>query len=315
MRIAIDYNSALPVRVGIGRYTHNLVKSIAMLDRSSEYFLFSFFFRGRRQKLADVQIPSAPNFSLRSAPIPVRITRFFSYRLNLPIELFIGNFDLVHFPDPLPFRGRRAKVVVTIHDIVFAIMPHLYMDEQRAILEEHMEKMVKRVDAMIAVSGTTRNDLLRTYGVEEGRVHVVEHGVEESFKPITASDPLEEIRRKYKLPEKFVLAVGTLEPRKNHLRLIQAFRLMCEKHAGEHSLVICGKKGWMYEEIFSAAASPGLRGKVFFIGYVPDEDLPSLYNLANVVAYPSLYEGFGLPVVEAMACGRPVLTSDRGTMA
>lgn len=315
MRIAIDYNSALPVRVGIGRYTHNLVKWIARLDRSNQYFLFSFFFRDRRQKLAGANAPGAPNFSLRFAPIPVRISRLFSYRLNLPIEFLIGNFDVVHFPDPLPFRGRRARIVVTIHDIIFATMPDLYLDSQRALLEEHMAKIVRRADAIIAVSKTTRKDVLRIYGFDEKRIYVVEHGVEENFKPLISSGLLEEVRGMYGLPEKFVLYVGTLEPRKNHVRLIQAFRLMCERHPNQYSLVICGKKGWMYDEIFNVANSPGLREKVLFIGYVPDEHLPFLYNLAGAVVYPSLYEGFGLPVIEAMACGKPVLTSNRGVLA
>ena len=315
MRVGIDYKSALPIRVGIGRYTHNLVKSLAELDRENKYLLFCFLFKDYAKKLAMASFPAASNFKVMSAPIPVKVTRFWANRLNIPIEWLIGSFDVVHFPEPYPFRSKSARTIVTVHDIGFALWPEMFTKEMRALLEKQMRCVVEKVDSIIAVSRTTRSDLLEVYGFDKERIHIIEHGVEGSFRPITDSGSLEALRRRYKLPEKFVLCVGTLEPRKNHVRLIQAFQLMCERHPNEYSLVICGKKGWMYDEILNVANSPGLRERVLFTGYVPDEHLPFLYNLAGAVVYPSLYEGFGLPVIEAMACGRPVLTSNRGALA
>ncbi|TET43911.1 glycosyltransferase family 1 protein [candidate division TA06 bacterium] len=315
MRVGIDYKSALPIRVGIGRYTRNLVKSLAELDRENKYLLFCFLFKDYAKKLAMASFPAASNFKVMSAPIPVKVTRFWANRLNIPIEWLIGSFDVVHFPEPYPFRSKSARTIVTVHDIGFALWPEMFTKEMRALLEKQMRCVVEKVDSIIAVSRTTRSDLLEVYGFDKERIHIIEHGVEESFRPITDSGSLEALRRRYKLPEKFVLCVGTLEPRKNHVRLIQAFQLMCERHTDKYRLVVCGKKGWMYDEIFALAETSRSKETVMFTGYVPDEEMPYLYNLASVVAYPSLYEGFGLPVVEAMACGKPVLTSNRGAMA
>lgn len=315
MLIGIDYKSALPVRVGIGRYTRNLVKGLAELDRENKYLLFCFLFKDYKKKLAMASFPAASNFKAMCAPIPVKVTRFWANRLNIPIEWLIGSFDVVHFPEPYPFRSKHARTIVTIHDIGFALRPEMFTKEMRALLGKQMKCVLRRADFIIAVSRTTRSDLLEVYGFDKERVCVIEHGVEETFRPITDSGSVEALRRRYKLPEKFILCVGTLEPRKNHARLIQAFQLMCEKYTDEYNLVVCGKKGWMYDEVFALAEDAGLKETVIFTGYVPDEELPHLYNLASVVAYPSLYEGFGLPVVEAMACGKPVLTSNRGAMA
>jgi len=227
----------------------------------------------------------------------------------------IGDCDVVHFPEPYPFRSRGGRIIVTVHDVSFALMPEMFTRDTISLFRKQMEVVVRRADEIIAVSERTKSDLLDLYGLDDGKIHVVLHGVEDSFKPIKELDRLEEVRMEYGLPEKFVLHVGTLEPRKNHLRLLQAYRLMCEKYTGEYHLVICGKRGWLYDDVFEMADSPALKGKVVFTGYVRDEELPCIYNLAAAVVYPSLYEGFGLPIIEAMACGRPVLTSDRGAMA
>ncbi len=315
MRIGIDYRSALPVRVGIGRYTRNLVKGLAELDQENKYLLFCFLFKDYKKKLAMASFPAASNFKAMCAPIPGKVTRFWANRLNIPIEWLIGSFDVVHFPEPYPFRSKHARTIVTIHDVGFALRPQWFTKEMRALLGKQMKCVLRRADFIIAVSRTTRSDLLEVYGFDKERVCVIQHGVEETFRPITDSGSVEALRRRYKLPEKFILCVGTLEPRKNHVRLIQAFQLMCERNTDKYRLVVCGKKGWMYDEIFALAETSRSKETVMFTGYVPDEEMPYLYNLASVVAYPSLYEGFGLPVVEAMACGRPVLTSNRGAMA
>jgi len=314
MRIAIDYRSALSQRVGVGRYTHNLVRSLSRLDQENEYILFSFLLKGYRSRILAASAPGS-NFTLLSAPIPTRMTRFLANRLSIPIEKLIGHCDIAHFPEPYPFRSRVGKVIVTVHDVSFELMPEMFTRDTVSIFRKQMEVVLRRADEIVAVSERTKKDLMDLYGIDCGKIHVVLHGVEESFRPMKEGEGLGEVRDRYGLPEKFVLQVGTLEPRKNHKRLLEAYRLMCEKHTAEHSLVICGKRGWLDEDIYKAAGGPGLEGKVAFTGYVSDEELPFIYNLASAVVYPSLYEGFGLPVIEGMACGRPVLTSSRGAMA
>lgn len=314
MRIAIDYRSALSQRVGVGRYVHNLVRNLSRVDKDNDYLLFSFLLKGYRGKTGDLS-PPGPNFKAVSAPIPTRMTRFWANRLSVPIESVIGECDVVHFPEPYPFRSRKGKIIVTVHDVSFAIMPQAFTRDTVSTFKKQMDVVARRADEIIAVSRQTKSDLVDLYGLDENKIHVVLHGVEESFRPIKKMDELQGVRKEYGLPQKFVLQVGTLEPRKNHRNTLEAYRLMCERYTGDHHFVICGKKGWLYNDILDVAESPALKGKVLFTGYVCDEDLPRIYNLAAAVVYPSLYEGFGLPIVEAMACGRPVLTSDRGAMA
>jgi glycosyltransferase involved in cell wall biosynthesis len=314
MRIAIDYRSALSQRVGVGRYTHNLVESLSSIDRENDYLLFSFLLKGYKSNTSDFT-PPGPNFKSVSAPIPTRMTRFWANRLSVPIESVIGECDIVHFPEPYPFRSRKGKIVVTVHDVSFALMPEAFTRDVVSLFKKQMDVVARRADEIIAVSEQTKSDLVQLYGLDDSKIHVVLHGVGKSFRPIKELEELQDIRTEYGLPEKFVLHVGTLEPRKNHRRTLEAYRLMREKHSGQYHLVICGKKGWLYDEVLRMSESPSLKGNVLFTGYVRDEDLPGIYNLAAAVIYPSLYEGFGLPIAEAMACGRPVLTSDRGAMA
>lgn len=314
MRIAIDYRSALSQRVGVGRYTHNLVRGLSRLDKENDYLLFSFLLKGYRKKTL-LASPPGPNFTLKSAPIPTKMTRFWANRLSIPVEKLIGQCDVVHFPEPYPFKSRSGRVIVTVHDVSFALMPQFFTKETRDTFTKQMEIVVRRADEIIAVSEQTKIDLMNIYGLDGGKIHVILHGVEESFEPLDEGKKLEEIRARFGLPDRFVLQVGTLEPRKNHRRLLEAYRLMCMRHGEEYGLVVCGKRGWLYDDLIQAAERPELRDRVVFTDYVEDKELPSIYNLSSAVVYPSLYEGFGLPILEAMACGKPLLTSNRGAMA
>jgi glycosyltransferase involved in cell wall biosynthesis len=150
-------------------------------------------------------------------------------------------------------------------------------------------------------------------GVESDRIEVVYPGVEERFHPVKDQTLLEKVRKRYNLPPRFILGLGTLQPRKNFTRLIEAYSLLVTRHPSLR-LVIAGGKGWLYEEIFATVERLGLADKVVFPGFVADGDLPALYNLADLFVFPSLYEGFGLPPLEALACGTPVITSDASSL-
>ena len=155
--------------------------------------------------------------------------------------------------------------------------------------------------------------LVELLGVESDKIEVVYPGVEKRFHPIEDQTLLEEVRNRYYLPSRFILSLGTLQPRKNFARLIEAYSLLVT-HYPFLQLVIAGGKGWLYEEIFATVEQLGLEEKVIFPGFVADGDLPALYNLADLFVFPSLYEGFGLPPLEALACGRPVITSDASSL-
>ncbi len=214
--------------------------------------------------------------------------------------------DLAHGPVFVGPLMAPCPVVVTVHDLSFLRYPHLFRPANRLYLRLFTRLSIQRARRVIAVSAHAAEETVRLLGIAQEKIRVVYHGVDPIFRPL----PPEEVavfRARRGLPERFVLFVGTLEPRKNLVRLIEAFA-----RAGTDSgtaLVLAGARGWYDEEIFATVERLGLSARVRFPGYIPNNELPLWYNAARVFAYPSLYEGFGLPVLEAQACGTPVLTS------
>lgn len=310
MRIGIDYTAAVRQGAGIGNYTRELVRALAALDRANDYVLFA---AAGGQPLADRGWP--PNFRTRSVPLSDRALAILWHRLQLPlwVELATGAVDIFHSPDFVLPPVRRAKTLVTVHDLSFIRYPQCADANLRAYLNKVVPRSVHRADLILADSHNTKDDLTELLGVERDRIEVVYPGVEERFRPIEDQALLERVRKRYNLPPRFILGLGTLQPRKNFTRLIEAFAdlrfAICDLH-----LVIAGGKGWLYEEIFATVERLGLEDKVVFTGFVADEHLPALYNLADLFVFPSLYEGFGLPPLEAMACGRPVVTSNASSL-
>ena len=310
LRIGIDYTAAVRQGAGIGRYTRELVRSLAELDRDHDYVLFA---AASGQRLADVGWP--PNFQMRSAPLSDRALAILWHRLRLPlwVELATGPVDIFQSPDFVLPPVRRARTLVTVHDLSFIRYPQCADANLRAYLNKVVPRSVQRADLVLADSQSTKDDLVELLGVELSKIEVVYPGVEERFRPIKDQAYLEQVRKQYNLPSRFILGLGTLQPRKNFTRLIEAFAdlrfAICDLH-----LVIAGGKGWLYEEIFATVERLGLEEKVVFPGFVADEHLPALYNLADLFVFPSLYEGFGLPPLEALACGTPVITSDASSL-
>jgi glycosyltransferase involved in cell wall biosynthesis len=175
-------------------------------------------------------------------------------------------------------------------------------------------RSVRRADLVLADSESTKRDLIELLDVPVERVRVVMAGVDAHFQPVTDMAELTRIREHYHLPERFILSVGTLQPRKNFTGLIEAFHQMRQRTQAPQQLVIVGQKGWLYEGIFAKVAELGLEEQVSFLGFVADDDLPALYTLADLFAFPSFYEGFGIPILEAMACGTPVVASDASSL-
>ncbi len=311
MRIGIDYTAAVQQGAGIGRYTRELVRALAKLDQSNDYVLFA---AAGGQRTTDSGWPS--NFQMRSVPLSDRSLAILWHRLQLPlwVELVTGPVDIFHSPDFVLPPVRRAKTLLTVHDLSFMRYPECTHANLRAYLNKVVPRSVHRADLILADSQHTKNDLVELLGVKPGKIEVVYPGVEERFRPIKDQALLEQVRRRYNLPLRFILGLGTLQPRKNFTRLIEAFAsVQAGKYASLH-LVIAGGRGWLYEEIFATVERLGLGGRVVFPGFVADGDLPALYNLAALFVFPSLYEGFGLPPLEAMACGTPVITSDASSL-
>lgn len=219
--------------------------------------------------------------------------------------------DLLHAPVnvvPLLPTGRQ---VVTVHDLAFEHYPEQYPAAQQRYLHLMTRLSVRRASRVIAVSESTRRDLLDLYGCPEDRVVVVPNGVDDSYCPRPERDDAE-FRRQQDLPERYILFVGTLQPRKNLETLLRAYAMVAS--ALDWPLVIVGSTGWMYESIFALVRRLGLGNQVRFAGYVPVDDLPRWYSAATIFVLPSLYEGFGIPALEAMACGTAVVVSNTSSL-
>ncbi|MFO7919034.1 MAG: glycosyltransferase family 1 protein [Anaerolineae bacterium] len=218
--------------------------------------------------------------------------------------------DLLHQPVYVGPLLHPCPTVVTLHDLSFYLYPELFPQSKRIYLQYMTRHTIHHAEAVIAVSQSTKRDALRLFPVAEKKITVIPNGVEAQMRPLDDPTPIRDLHHRYDLPSDVLLFLGTLEPRKNLVTLLEAYALLRQRGDIHHHLVIAGGRGWYYEKVYDAAERLGLHGAVHFTGYVPDEELPLWYNAADLFIYPSLYEGFGLPPLEAMACGTPVIVSN-----
>jgi glycosyltransferase involved in cell wall biosynthesis len=324
VRIGIDITSAVRQGAGIGRFTRELIRAFLALDavRASPYSFVLFAATGglardiTEPRLAYVTEPA----TTRHLKFEICNLRLFSddwlhriwhrARLPIPIETAIGRVDLFHEPDfVLPPTLPRVSTVLTVHDLTFVRDPESAFPRLRRYLSRVVPRSVARATHILADSAATKTDLVELYHAPPDNITVLYGGVDARFAPVRDAERLAAVRAKYNIgPDPFILGIGTIQPRKNYKRLIQAFATLHTAHPTLH-LVIVGGKGWLYDDIFAEVKRLGLEGCVLFPGFVDDDDLPALYSAADALAFPSIYEGFGLPILEAMACGTPVVTS------
>ncbi len=311
-RIGLDYTAAVHQSAGIGRYTRELVKALATRSAGSDELCYRLFVADAN-KATRPTLPG-PNFAWCPTQLTERWLARLWYRLRLPlwIENWTGPLDLFHALDFfLPPVKPGTRTLVTVHDLSFVREPDTVMPGMTYPLNRWVPHSVKQADHVIAVSEATRQDLIELYQTPPQKISVLYHGVTADFQRVTDPIRLVTIRQKYGLGEgPFVLSVGTLQPRKNYRRLIQAFAQL----DSSLTLVIIGSKGWRCEDIFAEVARQGLEAQTHFLDFVADADLPALYSAASLFVYPSLYEGFGLPALEAMACGTPVVVSNQSAL-
>ncbi len=308
MFVGIDYTAAVRQGGGIGRYTRHLIRTLARVDRDNRYILYS---AGRDPD--GYQWPA--NFRLRSLPLTDRHLAIIWQRLRLPIpvELITGRVDILHSPDFVLPCVWRAKKVLTVHDLSFMRYPECSSPALLDYLMRSVPPSVSRADLVLADSENTRQDVIDLLNVAPDRVCVVYAGVEERFLVDSEEDDRDDVLGRYGIDRPYILGLGTLQPRKNFARLIQAYARLRERGI-DQCLVIGGAPGWLYQDIYDTIDALHLQGQVIMAGFVRDADLPALYRHADVFAFPSLYEGFGIPVLEAMACGTPVVTADTSSL-
>lgn len=309
MRIGIDYTAAARQRAGIGRFTRELIRRALALDSDNEYRLLV---AGREPVPEAYMPPLDDRRRLVQLPLSERnlVRVWHRLRIPLPVELALGRLDIFHSPDFVLPPVARAVKLLTIHDLSFLRVPECADPRLRWYLGQVVPRSVRRADFLLADSQSTRRDLVELLRVPDERVQVIYGGVDSAFKPVADRGSLQAVRDRYAGGRPFILSLGTLEPRKNYPTLIRAFAQARAAANLPHALVIVGKRGWVYEPTFAVVEDLGLQTHVLFPGFVPDTDLPALYSAADLFALPSFYEGFGLPALEAMACGTPVVVSD-----
>lgn len=309
MKIAFDGRTISGNKTGVGVYTDNLLKGLAAIDKGNTYNVF----------VLDMPSYASPqnfrfiktNVSHKSHPRGELWESVF-----LPYFFIKEDIDVFHSPTfHLPLFTGRVKKIVTMHDLITLKFPQTYPQSFASYARWMMKMAVRVADAIIVPSKSTREDVLKIFSAEESKIYVIPEAVKEGLHPVDDETYLSGIKGRYNLPDDFILFVSTIEPRKNLECLIRAY-FEIRKGGIRHKLVICGGKGWLkeYEKIIKIITELCMEEDIFFTGYVPDEDMAGIYSLAALFVYPSFYEGFGLPPLEAMACGCPVIASNASSI-
>jgi len=299
MRIGIDARLVYYSQAGIGQYILHLINGLAEIDHENEYVIL-------QSRKDDTTILSQPNFRRVSLWTP---SHHRLERLSLNVELMRLGLDVLHSPDFIPPHRPSCKSVITVHDLAFLLYPH-FLTKESARYYGHIDQAVSWTDHIIAVSNSTKRDTIEHLGVPEDKITVVYEATNPIFCPIDRDQACQQVRDRYGVDAPFVLFVSTVEPRKNVPTLLQAFRQLRECYHQDVQLVLAGGKGWLIEDVYSLIGELNLDGQIHIIGQVPSDDLLSLYNAAELLAHPAFYEGFGLPPLEAMACGLPTIVSN-----
>ena len=307
MRVAIDLIPITGRNAGLQSYAKQLVEGLAKVDKENEYVLL---INSRAWDLLAIDQPNFINLRVRT---PKRFIGFWE-EAYLPLVRALKGVDLLHSPVSAPPLWAPCKTVVTVHDLTFELYPQTMYWLHRYYWRFFLTRSIFRAERIIADSVSTKKGLVECFNVSEDLISAVPLCCASQFYELPRDGAVDALKRKLAICNRYILFVGTLEPRKNIPTLIKAFHLA--KHEGgiEHLLVIAGSKGWLFESIFRMVKELGLEHDVIFTGFVVDEELPSLYQGADLFVYPSLYEGFGLPVLEAMACGTPVITSNSSSL-
>lgn len=314
MKIGIDVSQVV-YGTGVANYTRNLAKNLLEIDKKNQYVLFGSSTRSRK-KLKDFakSLEKFENFEFKIAPYPPMILEFLWNRLHLyKIEKFIGEVDVFHSSDWIqPPTNSNTKKVTTVHDLIPFLFPASAHPKIMATQKRRLSRVKKEVDLIIADSETTKDDLIKFLNIDLEKIRVIYLASAPEFKS-QDDGKVAEVLQKYKIKKPYILSVATQEPRKNIQKLLDVFEKLVRERPELH-LVLTGKYGWGPG---LPAGRQGLHSadNVTWTNYVPQEDLSALYSGCRVFVYPSLYEGFGLPILEAMACGAPVITSNNSSMA
>jgi glycosyltransferase involved in cell wall biosynthesis len=296
MKIGITTSGHQKSSTGIGNYIYNLIENLPI--QPNDLYIIRHPL-GYDYNIPNQIVPWAPKFS------NAMLWSWFTY---IQKNMF-KDLDIIHTPTLCLFPKKpHENYILTVNDVIFKLFPEHCTHEVIQYTNLFFKRNIAFADKIIAISNTTKQDLIDIYKIPESKIEVIYLAASEKFKPLKEKE-IFQIKEKYNLFKPFVLYVGTIEPRKNIPTLLHAFS-KCLKKVRDVELILAGGLGWNYDEVFNTVKILNISDKVRFLGYIPDEDLPAIYNAAKVFVFPSYYEGFGLPPLEAMQCGTPVITSN-----
>ncbi len=309
MKIIIDISPFVHNQGGVGRYAKSLVDAIYKLDDKNQIILFETCVKDLKTSF---NVPF-PEKKLNWSKKRWRLSSLISLYLNLNFTKYVGEGDIFHATDHIFPNLPKQKKVFTIHDISYLSLPNTHLKTNSLFLKIAMPILLKKADKVICISEYTKKEVLQNYNISEDKTKMIYLGIDPIFFEKVDEIKISQNKTKWNIPEKYILYVGNIEPRKNLSRLIEAYSLV--RSTGlEEKLIIAGKKSWLYKDIINKVSDLGLEKDVIFTGIVPDSDLPALYQGAILFVFPSLLEGFGLPPLEAMASGIPVITSSTSSL-
>jgi glycosyltransferase involved in cell wall biosynthesis len=308
--IYVDVSAAVHRRAGLGRYAESLTR--ALMGSAGGRRSYALFFNRERGIAPLSGLEHLPASTVTLGYKPWRMLVWLGQLAHVGFDRLLPQGALFHATEHLLLPLRSVPTVLTVHDLIFRHLPEHHKSLNRRYLNLTLPLYCRRANHIIAISECTRRDVMTAYDLPPEKVTVIYEAADPRFCPQTR-DRVTTVRQHYGLPEQYILFVGTIEPRKNLTRLLRAFEAVHREGLCD-ALVIVGKRGWLYGDFFAELERSPVRDAVLLPGYVPDEALPAIYAGARALAFPSLYEGFGLPVLESMACGTPVACSDTSSL-
>ncbi|HML20488.1 MAG TPA: glycosyltransferase family 1 protein [Aggregatilinea sp.] len=308
MTVYIDVSAAVNSRAGLGRYARSLTDALLQEMPNAP----TLFYNRTPQAHIPDQWTHVPQRSIRMAYKPWRMMVWQGQLTHASFQRLVPGVQVFHATEHLLMPLGDVPTVMTVHDLIYKLFPQHHKRLNYYFLNAAMPLFVKRANAIITVSQATKNDLMRYYGTPDQKITVVHEAASPNFRVVSPGE-VARVRQKYDLPAQYMLVVGTVEPRKNLSRLVEVLARL-RRDFPDLQLVVVGAKGWLYEDFFKRIQELNLTDAVNVLGYVPDEDLPGVFRAAVVYVMASVYEGAGLPVLEAMACGVPVASSRESSL-
>ena len=329
--VTLDLSPVVHHKAGLATYAQHLGEALIQ-SHSIDLSLRAFSYGGGGTAAHPLNQPLASlahtrvRWGARRWRLTVAVRTFAKLWMDATVGIHHGNANdppstgrVFHATEHLLPPLRTARSVFTFHDGIYALFPQFHLRLNLWFLNLMMPRFLRQANRIIAVSECSRRDCIRLYNVPQSKITVIHEAADPKWRPIDTSDALDLVRRKYGVPSRFMLFLATIEPRKNIGTILEAMQVMVAQSIDLASddlpvLVVAGRKGWLYEPLFAKVAELALTQRVIFTGYVPDQDAVALMNAATLFVFPSLYEGFGLPALEAMACGTPVVCSDTSSL-